>query len=502
MSLLPLLILALPVQEPVDAAQRTFPLAVEDVVRLVQENAAAVQQARLSALAAEGGLLEAQGAFGTVLFADATYSYAESPASGFFTSFGDTEERLLRLNEGIRHTLTTGGTLTLSANQQNRDSNYLPQAQSDVGLQLQFVQPLLRGGWELSATRDQRRAEYQLDRGRAGIRRANVDVVQQALDAYWDLAFARANVDVLRASLRLAEELRETTQARFEVGAVAEIEVVQTEADIATRTDALLGAEEQVRIQQDQLRTLLFGPTADEEWDWLLVPSSDPTALQTEVPEWRDALETARLYRADLRELRVDVRRTRDDWRAARRDLLPQLDFTAQGNLSEQDDIVLDAVSDLTDTDFPGYLFSLVFEMPLGKSRWEGGERRTRWEHQLALRTLRDAETGLAGEVRAAVRDLQYQQLRVDVTRRGREVAERQLEAEQRRLQEGASTNFQVLQFQTDLAQAATNEAQARIERAKAAARLNTVRGLNWDGSRPDLVGLESYRPGAELDVD
>lgn len=496
----PLLLLALlPLQEPESDAPKIYPLALEDVVRLVQANAPALHQARLTALAAQGSVLEAGGAFSTVLFADFTYSYEQTPASGFFTGFGDTQTRQVSANEGLRKLLSTGGTLTLSTGQSNLDADYLTDSQSDVNLSLRYEQPLLRGGWELSATRNQRRAEFERDRTRAASRQSNVQAVQDAVDAYWNLAFAHADVEVKAASLRLAEELREMTQAKFDVGAVAEVEVVQTEADIASRTDALLAASNQVNVAQDQLRLLLFGLEDVTEWEWQLMPRSEVPKPDGVAVDWQKAFEVARRYRGDLREMRVIAQRSRNDWQAARKDLLPKLDFIATGNLSEQDELVVDAASDLFDYDFPGYSVGLVFEMPLGNAQYEGAEQRLRYEHQLSLRQLRDRENQVAREVRDAVRDLSFQAERVAVTRRAREVAGRQLDAEQRRLLEGASTNFQVLQFQTDLSIAASQEVQAQMDYAKAVVKAHTVRGLNWDGSRPALAGLGAYTPGSEF---
>ena len=476
-----------------------FPLRIEDVARYVQENAPALEQARLRALAAEGGSLEAAGAFDTVLFADATYSYLEQPSSGFFTGFGDTKSRRLDANEGIRTQLMTGGSFEMSLTQNYLDANYVDPAQADAGFGFSFTQPLLRGGWELSATRDLRRAEMNWDRSRATLRRSNVEAVQQAIDAYWELAFTLADVQVKRDSLLLAVELRDMTQVRYEVGAVAEVEVVQAEADIATRTDALLAARNAVRGAADNLRILLFGLEDDDEWDWQLLPRTEPPEPEDEEPGWEEVFESAREYRADLRELRADVLMARLDWDAARHDMMPKLDFIAGANLYAQETKLLDATVDLFDMDFPGYNLGLVFEMPLGDRLYTGAERRTRFEYQLALRTLRDTENTVANEVREAVRELSFQARRVAVTRQSREVAARQLEAEERRLQEGASTNFQVLQFQTDLAAAESAAVRARMDYAKAVTRLNTVRGLNWDGSTPDLPDLEDYRPGVEL---
>ena len=126
----------------------------------------------------------------------------------------------------------------------------------------------------------------------------------------------------------------------------------------------------------------------------------------------------------------------------------------------------------------------------------EGG-RPTRVNRADLLRALEHAPEGDAAAAIASF--LSFQAERVAVTRRAREVAGRQLDAEQRRLLEGASTNFQVLQFQTDLSVAASQEVQAQMDYAKAVVKLHTVRGLNWDGSSPALAGLDAYRPGSEL---
>lgn len=493
LGFLPLFLATPLVQEPQETP--SLSLSLEDVVRLASEKAPALAQARLRGLAAEGGVLEAGGAFDPVLFADLTYLYSEQPSSGFFSAFGNTKSKGFSANQGIRKALTSGGSFTLSLSESYNDANYLASPQSDVSLGLEFTQPLLRGAWDLSGTQMLRQAEFARDRDLAGIRQAGTDVVQAAVDAYWDLAFAYADLEVKARSLTLAEELRELTDAKFRVGAVAEVEVVQTEADIASRTDALLTAQNTVHQAADRLRILLFGLEEGEQWDMELLPSSPPPAAAASDEDWRRAFDTAREYRADLRQLRIDVDQTKLDWEVAQRGTLPKLDFTGSGTYYGQDSQVGEAFDVVSDRDFPGYSLGLIFEMPLGNAQYEGVEHRTRHLNMLAVRSLRDRENEVANEVRDAVRNLNYNAERVSVTSRASAVARRQLEAEQRRLQEGASTNFQVLQFQTDLAVAESQEIQARMEFAKATTRLFTVQGLNWDGSRPDLADLDRYLP-------
>ncbi|MHC4837796.1 MAG: TolC family protein [Planctomycetota bacterium] len=507
LHLLPLTLLlsplapAAPAQEPEPApeAAPSVPgivgLTLEDVVRLAAESGPALQQARLQSLAAAGEILEADGTFDPVLFADLTYTFAEAPASGFFTNFGNTESKSFVANQGIRQALSTGGSLTLTINEQFSEQNFLLEPQASVNAGIEFTQPLLRGAWNLTATQALVAAGLRSDRELAGVRQAQLDVVQAAVDAYWDLSYALADLEVKRRSLALADGLRELTEAKYRVGAVAEVEVVQTEADIATRTDALLTAAKAVDTAEDQLRVLLYGLADGSEWDLKLRPRTEAPAPSPQDLGWEAAFADAREFRADLRQLRIDVETAELDWQVAKRGTKPKLDFTASGSYTSQESQVGDAFDALSDRDFPGYTLGLVFEMPLGNQTFEGAEVRTRYRMQLARRQLRDRENEVANEVREAVRDLRYNAERVSVTATARDVAARQLEAEQLRLREGASTNFQVLQFQTDLAAAESSAARARADYAKALTRLNLVRGLDWEGSRPDLADLDRYRP-------
>lgn len=502
MSILPILLLATisVSQEPAAPGPAQFPLSLEEAVRLVLDHGGSLQQARLSALLEEAGIQAADGNFDPVLFGDLTYSYNKSPASGFFSAFGATKATTLSATQGLRKALTTGGSLSVSLTEAYNDYSFLPDAQSNTSLNFEWRQPLLRGGWKLSATQALEQARFTSDRSQAGLQQARSDVVQEAVDAYWNLAFAFADLKVKERSLALAVALKEVTEAKFRVGAVAEVEVVQTDADIATRTDALLGARHSVQVAQDAMRILIFGLDNPQDWELEIQPTSRPALPGAEIPAWEASFAMARESRADLRQLRVDVDAAEHAWDAAKHDLQPTLDLLAQGTLSGQDNQVGDAFDYIWDRNFPGATLGLSFELPLGNNAQQGAERRARWRTWLALRALRDAENRVANEVREAVRNLAYQAERVSVTRLAREVATRQLEAEQRRLREGASTNFQVLQFQTDLAVAETAEIQAHADHGKALVRLNTARGLNWDGSRPDLGSLDRYLPAARYE--
>jgi len=483
-------------QEP---EQQSVPLRLEDVVVLVGRNAPALRQARLLALSGEGGVLESGGMFDPVFFADLTYSYLEQPTSGFFsTLFAETETTTWTANQGLRGMLLSGATYEVSLREQDQSANFLAEDQADVSLNLSFTQPLLRGGWELVTEQQRRTAEIGLERSYEGVRLAATDTVQAAVDAYWDLAFAIEDLEVKRFGLNLADEQKSVTEARFRVGSVAEVEVVQTEAEIASRRDALLTAENTVRQAQDRLRLLISDFELDGDWQVEFVPISElPQAAHTSM-QWQDALLVALEQRPDVRQARLDVTQAELDWQVAQRNSDPRLDFVVSGNSFGQDTRVLDAAEPVGRFDFPGYSIGLVFELPLGNRQYAGAEKRTWATYLFNVRSMRDLENTVASEVRDAVRAVNFFADRVAATEQATAVAGRQLEAEQRRLREGVSTNFRVLEFQNDFLTAKSTELSARMSYAKAVTKLNTVQGLRWDGV--SLVGEST--PDAEQEAE
>jgi outer membrane protein TolC len=77
--------------------------------------------------------------------------------------------------------------------------------------------------------------------------------------------------------------------------------------------------------------------------------------------------------------------------------------------------------------------------------------------------------------VREVVRQLQTNQQRVQTTGVSRQLAERRLDAEERKLAAGTSTSFFVFQAQRDLAQARNNELRAILDYHRSVVDFETV---------------------------
>ncbi|MEZ5290392.1 MAG: TolC family protein [Vicinamibacterales bacterium] len=394
-------------------------------------------------------------------------------------------------NFGVSQTLPwAGGSVGLSFNNSKLDTsnifaNFNPTFTSTATLT--YAQPLLRG-LRLDQLRQQI-AITQVNRDIADeqLRATIATTVANVRNAYWDVAFARAAVDVARRSLELAERLVQDNQARVEVGTLAPIDVVQAEAEAANRRQSLAQVEATLATSQLTLKRLIVTGTSDPLWEQDVVAVDSP---QIAVPalDVADAVRTALEHRTDLAVARKNLDSNDIQMRYWRSESLPDLSllatYGAQGVGGTQfirqgtglgstvtgtiPGGYSDALSILRNRDFPTWNLSLTLSYPIGGSNADAQHARTRVLRTQQTTRLRALELQVATEVTNAALQVQANTRRVDAARAARELAERRLEAEQSKFEVGLSTNFFVVQAQRDLADAQNAELRALTDLQKA----------------------------------
>ncbi len=239
-------------------------------------------------------------------------------------------------NAGLTQALPWfGGTASVSWNNSrvfNTASfqNYNPQFIS--GLSVSFVQPLLRN-FRIDPTRQ------QLETSRINRRVADVQLravmtntVANVKNAYWDLLYTVYAVDVARTSLELAEKLVEDNKTRVEIGTLAPLDILQAEAEAATRRQALVQAEATRRTAELALKRFIVGSTDDPWWkaplDLVDRPPTDPQPIDLEA-----AVRYALNNRTDISQAREQLRNSDVSIRYQRNQKLPSVDISASYGL-------------------------------------------------------------------------------------------------------------------------------------------------------------------------
>jgi len=304
-----------------------------------------------------------------------------------------------------------------------------------------------------------------------------INLVASTESLYWDVVYAQRNLDNKQQALALAQKQLNENQIRVQVGTLAPIEVTSSEASVAQAQQDIIAAEAQLLNAKDALIRALYPsserPASMEPAD---APDLKPLTLDEGTAE-----KQALTNRVELKTARLDLESKQALETAANNRTLPQLDAFATyvGNAASQipSEGLASVNKDLTKGTYPGYTVGLQFSMPIQNRAARGSQAQARANRRQSELGLRDLELGITLEVRQAVRNLDASGKGVVAAEKTRIFREKDLEAEQKKFENGMSTNFLVLSKLNDLNTAKGNELQAQITYAKAVTTLEKALG-------------------------
>jgi len=385
---------------------------------------------------------------------------------------------------GLTGTLPTGLTYDFGADLANRtsgtffDTNGVSQ---DRGFQyrptvsVDLAQPLLKNFW-IDATRQTILVNKKtLKISELGVRGRIMDVVNRVEQTYYDLIFAIENVRVQEKALELAERLLSENKRRVQVGALAPLDEKQAESQAAGSRADLLSAKRDLDVQENILKSLI----TDDYKIWYSIDIR-PEEKLVAIPEKFNVLESwehGMTQRTDLLQARVDIERRDIVLRYQKNQLFPQLDLIGSYGRNGLEKHFGSGLEDIRDEKYPTYSYGVLFSIPLSNRGPRNQYRASKSEKEQALLQLKQLEQNVMVQIDDSVKSAQTSFERVDATKQARLYAEAALEAEQKKLENGKSTSFVVLQLQRDLTTARSQEIRALADYNKALAQLSFNEG-------------------------
>ena len=392
-----------------------------------------------------------------------------------------------------------GGSYDVRWNNQRSTTTNLLQSfnpQVNTSVAATYQQPLLRN-FKIDGARQQLLvSQKNKEISDIQLTQSITQTTRSVRNAYYDLIYAIGNLAVQRQSLQLSQQNLKDNRARVEIGTMAPLDIVTAEAEVATREEAVILAEAAIERSQDTLRALVYNPASTDFWTARIEPTDNITFVPANV-DVEAAVKTALTERTDLVNARKNVEINDVNIRYFRNQSLP--DVTASLNYNARaiggtqvqrglvnglpiGDIVSSETRGYFNTlgtafsgDFPGWNVQLNMSYPIGRSTSEAQLARARVAQTQAERQISSLELAVTTQVRDAARNVQTNARRVDATRASRTLAERRLEAEEKRYQAGLTQNFFVLQAQRDLSVARNNELLALVQYAQSVVNYSAV---------------------------
>ena len=411
---------------------------------------------------------------------------------------------------GLAQTLPWGANYTANWNSSrftttNLFSSFSPQLSSN--LNLQFTQPLLRN-FQIDSIRQQLAVSKKV-RDLSDIQLDNVvtQTLRNVRNAYWDLSYSINNLKAQQESLALSRQSLKDNQKRVEIGTMAPIDIVQAQAEVATNESSVIVAEAAIKQAQDNLRALILDPATPEFWNVAFDPS-DAASFDERAIDLDAAVRNAMDKRSDIRSAKNALEQSQINIKYYTNQIKPDVNASVGYNpvgvggtqLSAVDlaavaagaapnrTIVSDrgfgsVLGDVFQSQYPSWTFGVTVGYPLGANTAHANLARVKLEYDQAQAALKNQQLQVVTQVRTAARNVKTNQQRVQSARASRELQEKKLEAEEKKLAAGMSSPFFVVQAQRDLSLARTVEIQAISDYNKSLVDFEAVQQVPINGN-------------------
>ena len=558
-------------------------LSLQDAIELALENNLDIAIQRYNPWLAETNVLKAKGGatfalgnlpsvqFDPVVSASTTITDDNIPVNNpFLTGSGlgltSLTAHQTSVNFGYSQGFETGTNFSLSLDSTRQSSNstastFNPSVQST--LQVSLTQQLLNGFGILVNTRSIRISKLNKQISDAQFLQQVITSITAVQNAYWELAYARENVNVGQQSVILAQQLYEDNKKQVEIGTMAPLDVVQAEANVATAQQTLIN--DQTLQQQDETNLIyLIAKNANDST--LLSAEIVPTdplqpSLEAPVPTLDDAVRRALGQRPDVLQAQYTVQADEINVKTTRNALLPVLQLTgsygttglagnrttttstptafapnladpildAEGNpilnpvsqAQEYSSIptaytttsttatsgLNDAFNEFIHNEFPDYTLAITLSIPIRNRQAEGDAAHALLTKRQDETRLQQTDNGVLVAVRNALIAVVQGKAAVEAAEKTRDFDQQTLDAEQKKLKLGASTIFNVVTDQTTLAAAASAEVRARANLIEAQVNLDAAMAATLEtnhitiaDARTGVVPHDTLIPGTSAE--
>lgn len=418
-----------------------------------------------------------------------------SPASNAIVGAAIDTSDTFRLNSGLSQRLATGGTLQFSVNNtrtksSSQFSTFNPSFSSSLSFSL--AQPMLKNVGTFITKRGITLAVINQQKSVYALKLAVINMIYSVEAAYWNLVYAYQNVDVKRKSLQLAQDLLKQNETQVRVGVSAPMDILTAKAEVAARESDLIQAESLIQSNEEDLRKIL-----NKDTKYKIMPVEAPAYGGDVTVDMNQFMLEALDKRPDIEQVRIDLKAKNIDVRYYRNQLLPDLQLTATYSTSglSGDQIIFDgnplfgkikevikgglseSLKDVLSNLYRNYSVGLSLSVPLSNDAARSDLASAQLNLKSALLNLKRTEANIYSEVKQVVIDVETNKKILAASRVARELAEEKLNAEQKKLSVGLTTNYQVLQFQRDYSTALITELRSIIDYNLTLSRISRVLG-------------------------
>jgi HAE1 family hydrophobic/amphiphilic exporter-1 len=349
-----------------------------------------------------------------------------------------------------------------------------------------LTQPLLNNFWIDQTRLNIRVGKNRLQYSEQGLRLQVITSVTAVETAYYELIYAQENVKVQQEALALAQTQLDQDRQRVQIGTLAQLDVQQDGAQVATSKANLIAAQYTLVTDQNTLKNLL----TDEYLRWH-DKDIQPTATITNAPlqlfDLQDSWNKGMTERPDLLQSRLNVEQQGILLKFSYNQLFPSLDLIGTYGFNGTGQQFNDTFNQFNAGSRPFYSYGVQLSTPLSNVGPRNTYKAGKVTLQQLLLQLKQFEQNIMVQIDNAVKNAQSTYESVNATRQARIYAEAALDAEQKKYAVGKSTTFIVLQLQNTLTANRAQEIRSLANYYEALVNLAQAEGTTLERNRINI---------------
>jgi outer membrane protein len=389
---------------------------------------------------------------------------------------------------------------------------------------LQITQNLLQGFGSAVNGRNIRVQRNNVKVSDLQFKQQVITTVTAALNLYWDLVAFGEDLRARQQEVSTAQQLLDDNKRQVQIGALAEIEITRAEAQLYTSQQDLVVSQTNLQQQEIILKNALCrnGISAAGldnihivPLDKIEVPASD------ENRPVQDLINAALANRGEIAQAKINIESNEMNLVGIKNSLKPTLqafaeltnnglsgELTALGALQPGVAYLAGGggtlLAEIARRNFPNYSAGLSLNIPLRNRAAQSDYATSQLELRQNQLNLRKNMNQVVVDVQNAVIGLQQARVRYDSASKSRQLQQETVAADQRRYSLGATTVFQVIQDQRDLASSQSSETQAmanythaRISLDQALGNTLEVNNISLDEALKGQLARDSVLPAS-----
>jgi outer membrane protein TolC len=444
----------------------TNSLTLEECIQAALQHNFDVQITRFAPELARYALSTSYGSYDPLFSFSGQHTFNQSPG-GVDPQFGRYPGTLTTadgFNTAFQGVVPWGMSYNLSGNISDRISKLsgveVDETSSGSISVLQLRQPILKNSW-IDSTR------LSIVLNKKNLKISELDLLLQIMttvtavqEAYYNLIFSEENVKVQTAARDLAKRLLEENKTKVRIGALAPLDEKQAESQVASSEADLLQALGTRDTQQRVLKFLLSDDYS--KWEDVVVKPTESLQAVPQAFNKQESWQKGLSQRPDLNQAKLSLEKQGYVVRYQKNQLYPQLDlFGSYGFNAGNTPEYSGAFAQLADGSSAFYSAGAGVSLPLGNTGARYNYKVAKATKEQMTLTLKKLEQTVLVQIENAIAVATTSFERVRATKNASDFAEAALDAEQKKLQNGKSTSFQVLQLQRDLTAARSAEIRA-----------------------------------------